>query len=152
MELFEEAINRFPKEVVSALKKTEQDPKHHPEGNVYEHIKLVYRAAQLRNETPEMLAAALFHDLGKIACTRKQDGKITSYGHESFAKHYIESYKHLFPEVAVWEEVDFICENHMRMHQFDSMRPAKQQVLMAHPYFEALQRFSKYDSEGKHEN
>lgn len=65
----------------------QQNPVHHPEGDVFEHTLLVVdRAAELRDKAQWPLAfmyAALFHDLGKVIATEiREDGKITAYGHE----------------------------------------------------------------------
>ena len=65
----------------------QQNPEHHPEGDVFEHTMLVVDcAAALRDQAKWPLAfmiAALFHDLGKVVATEVQpDGRITSYGHE----------------------------------------------------------------------
>ena len=65
-----------------------QNPKFHPEGDVFEHTMLVLDcAAALRARAKEPLAlmlAALLHDVGKRAATQVQpDGRITAYGHET---------------------------------------------------------------------
>ena len=65
----------------------EQNPKYHPEGDVFEHTMLVVDcAAGLRGRAQEPLAfmiSALLHDLGKVVATQVQeDGRITAYGHE----------------------------------------------------------------------
>lgn len=64
-----------------------QNPKFHPEGDVFEHTMLVIdAAAQLRSRSEWPLGfmlSALFHDIGKIIATETQeDGRITAYGHE----------------------------------------------------------------------
>lgn len=63
-----------------------QEPKNHPEGDVWEHTLLVVdRAAQLKKQSKDPLAlmwAALLHDIGKPDTTRKREGKIVSYGHD----------------------------------------------------------------------
>lgn len=64
-----------------------QNPKFHPEGDVFEHTMLVTDcAAELRNraEWPSaFMLSALLHDLGKCVATEvQQDGRITAYGHE----------------------------------------------------------------------
>ncbi len=64
-----------------------QDPKHHPEGNVYIHTMMVVDyAASVRDQAvrplPFMLSA-LCHDLGKAVTTQVgDDGRIHAYGHE----------------------------------------------------------------------
>lgn len=75
----------FPE--IEALAGVEQNPKFHPEGDVFEHTMLVIdAAAQLRSRAEQPLAfmlSALLHDLGKIVATEVQeDGRITAYGHE----------------------------------------------------------------------
>ncbi len=64
-----------------------QNPKYHPEGDVFEHTMLTLDcAAQLRGRAEEPLGfmfSALFHDLGKCIATEINDeGRITAYGHE----------------------------------------------------------------------
>lgn len=65
-----------------------QNPEYHPEGDVFEHTMLVVDcAAELREKAKWQLGfmiSALFHDLGKIVATEiQEDGRITSYGHET---------------------------------------------------------------------
>lgn len=63
-----------------------QEPKNHPEGDVWEHTLLVVDgAAKLKNQSKDPLAlmwAALLHDIGKPDTTKKREGKITAYGHD----------------------------------------------------------------------
>lgn len=75
----------FPE--IERLIGVEQNPKYHPEGDVFEHTMLVLdAAAELRERAEQPLPfmlAALMHDLGKIVATQVQaDGRITAYGHE----------------------------------------------------------------------
>lgn len=65
----------------------QQNPKFHPEGDVFEHTMLVLDvAATLRGRAQEPLffmLSALMHDIGKVVATEVQeDGRITAYGHE----------------------------------------------------------------------
>ena len=76
----------FPE--LQACINTPQNPKYHPEGNVFEHTMLVLDyASQLKNQAKEPLffmLSALFHDIGKpIATTTKDDGTIISYEHDT---------------------------------------------------------------------
>lgn len=65
---------------------TEQSPKHHPEGSVWNHTMLVVDgAAKVKDKSKNKRAfmwAALLHDIGKPSTTRKRKGKITSYDHD----------------------------------------------------------------------
>lgn len=77
----------FPK--LHALKKIPQDLSYHGEGDVYNHTEMVCEKLRalaewnaLSMEEQELLfLAAAFHDIGKIACTRQEDGKWVSPKH-----------------------------------------------------------------------
>jgi uncharacterized domain HDIG len=79
-------FDQYPFRLLNELKKTEQSPKHHPEGNVWNHTMLVVdEAARVKNESNDKKAfmwAALLHDIGKPDTTKKHKGKITSYDHD----------------------------------------------------------------------
>ncbi len=62
------------------LEKTPQDPKHHAEGNVLIHTKMVMWKIQQHDDI-ELSLAALFHDIGKPRKTIISDYGITSAGH-----------------------------------------------------------------------
>jgi len=68
------------------LKKAEQSPKYHPEGNVWNHTMLVVDNAA-KNKTKSInvkvfMWSALLHDMGKPDTTKNTKGRITSYDHE----------------------------------------------------------------------
>jgi tRNA nucleotidyltransferase (CCA-adding enzyme) len=72
-----------------------QEPKWHPEGDVFEHSMQALDAAAIvvqkyDNEFDKlvMLYAALCHDLGKVTTSRMIDGVIKSYGHEKDSKKF----------------------------------------------------------------
>ena len=52
---------------LSDLEGIEQSPKYHPEGNALYHSLQVYKLSTEHTDDPELWAAALFHDLGKVA-------------------------------------------------------------------------------------
>lgn len=74
---------------VDDLEKTMQEPKWHSEGNVLIHTHLVIKSlielkeyqALSKIEKLVVFLAALFHDIGKIVCTKVIDGEIRSYHH-----------------------------------------------------------------------
>ena len=73
----------------------QQNPKFHPEGDVFTHTMLTLdEAAKLRDraEVPlGFMLSALFHDLGKCVATEVQeDGRITAYGHEVLGLEMVE--------------------------------------------------------------
>ncbi len=78
----------YPFTMLGDLQKVEQSPKHHPEGNVWEHTLLVIdRAAEGRHisENPRVFMwSALLHDLGKVPATKVRKGRITAYDHDKY--------------------------------------------------------------------
>jgi len=82
----EPRFSKYPLNMLCELKKTEQSPKYHPEGSVWNHTMLVLdEAAKVRNKSKAPLVfmwAALLHDIGKPDTTRKRKGKITAYDHD----------------------------------------------------------------------
>jgi tRNA nucleotidyltransferase (CCA-adding enzyme) len=74
----------FPE--IESLQGVSQDPKWHPEGDVWVHTMLVIdEAAALRNRDDEDLAlmyAALCHDFGKPAVSVEHDGRVRSPKHD----------------------------------------------------------------------
>jgi predicted kinase len=74
---------------LDALYACPQDPVHHAEGDVGTHTRMVceelialpaWRALDLE-ERRTLFAAAVLHDVAKPACTKHEDGRITSRGH-----------------------------------------------------------------------
>lgn len=79
-------FEQYPLNLLNNLKNAQQSPKHHPEGNVWNHTMMVVdEAAKLKNESNSKKAfmwAALLHDIGKPDATKNRNGKITSYDHD----------------------------------------------------------------------
>ncbi len=79
-------FSQYPFDMLYKLKTTEQSPKHHPEGNVWNHTLLVVdEAAKVKSKSKKhdvFMWAALLHDIGKPSTTKNKKGKITSYNHD----------------------------------------------------------------------
>jgi putative nucleotidyltransferase with HDIG domain len=79
-------FDQYPLNLLKDLKKTNQSPKHHPEGNVWNHTMLVMdEAAKVKEQSSDkrvFMWAALLHDIGKPGTTRIRKGRITSYDHD----------------------------------------------------------------------
>jgi len=77
---------KYPYILIRCLLDTPQSPKHHPEGNVWNHTMLVLdNASKVKNlsENPRaFMWSALLHDLGKTTTTKIRKDKITSYDHD----------------------------------------------------------------------
>lgn len=79
-------FQKHPLNMLYDLKKTEQSPLHHPEGNVWNHTLLVVdEAAKQKAKSKSsvvLMWAALLHDIGKPSTTKERKGKLTSYDHD----------------------------------------------------------------------
>lgn len=83
-------FKEYPFNMLLDLKKTEQNPAHHPEGNVWNHTMLVLDEAAKRrvesNNSKVFMWAALLHDIGKPAATTLRNGKLTAYDHDKIGE------------------------------------------------------------------
>ncbi len=158
MKHFETYINRLPSDLVKNLKECRQSPKWHPEGVVYNHIKLVFEYADTHfHGNNELLVSSIFHDLGKLDTSeiKIKDGieKITHHGHEIKSLKYIDKYFHLFSDLTIDKDKVFaICKNHMKAHLYDSgklKKIAKREAFENLPDFEDIMNFNTCDSNGR---
>lgn len=107
----------FPE--LSALIGVEQPPRHHAEGDVWNHTMMVLdEAARLRDKTSNPFAfmmTALCHDFGKAVCTKRIKGEIHAYGHETEGLPIIKNFlDRITNENAVIKYVLNLAELHMR--------------------------------------
>ncbi len=111
-------LKYFPE--LAATSGCPQDPKWHPEGDVFTHTAYCMDAFALertQSEREDLVVglAVLCHDFGKPLCTRTgDDGKIHSYGHDTLgvkpARSFLES---MTREKSLIEEVLPLVERHM---------------------------------------
>ncbi len=84
---FQKLSGKYPE--LNLLKNIPQNPTYHGEGDVYRHTEMVCGRLlslpewrELENEEQELLfLAAAFHDMGKIYCTKQEDGSWVSPRH-----------------------------------------------------------------------
>ena len=105
----------------------EQNPKHHPEGDVWNHTMLVLDlAAKMRRQAVQPLAfmlSALCHDLGKVTATQNFDGGIRSIGHETEGVPLTEQFLgRLTNEVKLQKYVLNMVKLHMRPNMMASQK------------------------------
>ena len=92
-----ELFKKVPFNMIYNLRTTEQSPKYHPEGNVWNHTMMVVdEAAKVKSKSKDLkvfMWAALLHDIGKLSTTKIRNGRITSYDHdkvgEKLAKEFL---------------------------------------------------------------
>jgi putative nucleotidyltransferase with HDIG domain len=156
---FDELWNRLPEDIKLEMINSEQDPIWHPEGSVYNHIKLVFEYA-LKNypKDKELLLCAIFHDLGKPETKeirKDKNGKIriSNHGHEYKSVKYIDKYFHLYSDVSNnKEKVLEICINHMKAHlylDYQLKKPNKRKNFEELKYFNEIINFTHCDTNKK---
>ena len=91
--------------IISELEKIPQEKKFHPEGNVWNHTKMVVDVAAKINSFSSnaqiFMWAALLHDIGKITTTKFIKGRYRSYNHDKEGAHIT------YELLKVYENIDF---------------------------------------------
>lgn len=116
----EPEFKKYPLNLILKLKDTEQSPKYHPEGNVWNHTMMVVDAAaavrEMSSNPRVFMWAALLHDIGKPETTRNRKGKITSYDHDKVGAKRAEEFLRVYTEDEVFiKQVTSLVRYHMHM-------------------------------------
>jgi hypothetical protein len=132
-----------------------QATKWHPEGNSLKHIILVLRRAYNKfGDDPNMIMAALFHDLGKMDtyAINPKTGDPTAYGHDAKSGDYVKQYADwiLSFEGTNIDVIEYLVINHMKMKPstWSVMKQAKKDPIEQNPAFKSLQDFETIDIGG----
>lgn len=147
---FETFIREIPepiKEILNLCKTTPQSPKWHPEGNVYNHIRIVFNRS-LKIGKIDFMISAIFHDLGKAEKTiLKEDGNYSAYDHEKVSEDLVLSFSDWIESVGGnVERIYEIVSNHMRIKYLSEFRRGKKIQIMESPYFRDLLTFAELDN------
>lgn len=107
-------------------------------GDAYFHSILVWNHLNMKNRSFLCQLAGLFHDTGKAYCSRMENGRIISYGHEKKSTEIVEKWmkEYKFSNSDI-EYVVGIVANHMKFHQA-GMSNATLRKLMVKPFFNDL--------------
>ena len=83
---FNGELDELPFYMIKRLERVDQSPKHHPEGNVWNHTMMVIdNGAKYRDKADDKRAfmwSLLLHDIGKFNTTKIRKGRLTSYDHD----------------------------------------------------------------------
>lgn len=103
------------------LDQVKQNPRWHPEGDVWTHTLLVIENLPA-NASFAMSLSALFHDTGKASKTViSETGHISAHGHEGVSeKIALEILDFLGADEQLTKEVAFIVRHHMTAHNKDA--------------------------------
>lgn len=120
---------------ISAMKGVAQPEKYHPEGDVFEHTKLML--SNMPFPSDELAWAVLLHDVGKPQTfSIGDDGKEKFICHAehgtTIAERILKNLR--FPSDFI-DNVCFAVKNHMRFASVCDMRPSKYKALIAEPTF-----------------
>jgi hypothetical protein len=154
---FDILFKRLPISIHTDMKNCIQDKRYHPEGSALIHTDFVFNnILKLYFDDkylPELLVAAIFHDLGKPKKTEKRivDGieKISHIKHELASLDYIDEYFDLFSDVTTNKEMVFeIVKYHMHAHLYETgkiKKPGKIQAFEQLNCFKQIIQFTKCD-------
>jgi poly(A) polymerase len=137
---------------IAATIACEQTPNYHPEGSVYNHIRLMLQ--QLPKEAPESLPwAALLHDVAKPVTASRDDatGAIHFYGHEKVGAEMAEALlqRLKFPRKQT-EEIATAVLHHMQFKDVKNMRKARLRRMLMRETFPLELQLHKLDCLGSH--
>ena len=118
-------LDVFP--LVAALREVPQDPRWHPEGDVYVHTMRVLDAARpLANALPieareVLMLAALAHDFGKPATTVREGDRVRAHGHEGESAQLAQAWlKSLRFSERIVSATTMLVQHHLAPSQFVS--------------------------------
>jgi putative nucleotidyltransferase with HDIG domain len=84
--LKDHVLDKYPFSMIKDLQDVDQNPKYHPEGNVFIHTMMVVdEGANSREKSKDkriLMWALLLHDIGKKPTTKLRKGRLTSYNHD----------------------------------------------------------------------
>lgn len=93
-------LDDYPFNMLKHLVDTPQEPKHHPEGSVWNHVMMVVdngaKYRHLSTDKREFMWALLLHDIGKKPTTKLRKGRITSYDHDSIGAEMVSEFLNFF--------------------------------------------------------
>lgn len=121
----------FPE--ICMLHGCEHDPKHHPEGDAFEHTMLALDSCPSKNFATQL--CVLFHDVGKplTRCGTHY------YGHDNVgARTMLFIAERMSFSNELRDAIAFCCANHMKMHRIEEMRAIKRREIYDSKYFPKL--------------
>jgi poly(A) polymerase len=130
---------------IEQMKGVEQGPEHHPEGDVFTHTLLTLSHLEAPSES--LAYGCLLHDVAKPVCVRKEDDRITFYGHTDRGAEMAEAVlKRLKRGRATWERVSYLVKNHLRHTQAPKMRLSTLKRFLREDGFPELLELARIDA------
>lgn len=135
---------------LAALEDTKQPPEYHAEGDVAQHTRLAVEACP-PGSSPDLLWAALLHDIGKPVVTRDEDTRVSARGHHTLGAEMTEVIlNRLGMPQEQRERITWAVKNHLfhlswNLTSPDQVSP-RQKRFIADPRFPLLLELLKVDS------
>jgi poly(A) polymerase len=146
---------------IAAMKGVEQPPEFHPEGDVFQHTKLMLEmmseaalAASAPYHDPVVLAfAVLLHDVGKPPTFERATDRIRFNDHDRIGADMADAIlrRLRFPNDQIEKIVRCVAE-HMRFQFVKEMRPAKLKRILARDTFPEELELHRIDCASSHRN
>ena len=136
---------------VAALKGVQQPPQFHPEGDVFQHTRLMLSLLPNDVSVP-LVFSVLFHDLGKArTATVDETGRIRFSGHDKLGAAMTDELMHRlrFSRAEIEATVEAV-EQHMIFKDVPRMRVARLKRFMARPNFDDELELHRVDCLGSH--
>ena len=136
---------------VDALKGCQQPPQFHPEGDVFQHTRLMLSLLPEQVSLPLALSV-LFHDIGKPATASVDEtGRIRFSGHDKLGATMTEALMQRlrFSRAEIDATVEAV-EQHMVFKDAPNMRVARLKRFMARPHFADELELHRVDCLGSH--
>ena len=96
----EKVLDDYPFSVIGDLRDVQQNPKYHPEGNVFIHTMMVVDEGAINRDKSDdkraFMWALLLHDVGKKPTTKMRKGRLTSYDHDKVGEKMAEKFLEYF--------------------------------------------------------
>ena len=138
-----ELLDKFLPEV-KAMQGVKQQPEHHPEGDVSQHVLAALRSSTVKDK-PITTLAILFHDIGKpdtyaLTPTAKYpDGKHTFYGHD---REGVGVFRNIANRLKFSNDekraIAWVIDNHMKPYKAAEMKPSKLLALKNNEFWPEL--------------
>jgi putative nucleotidyltransferase with HDIG domain len=112
-------LDKYPFSMIKDLQDVDQNPKFHPEGNVFIHTMMVIDEGaknKVRSKNKRaFMWALLLHDVGKKPTTKLRKGRLTSYNHDSVGADMVREFLNYFNEEESFiDEVRGLVRWHMQ--------------------------------------
>jgi poly(A) polymerase len=135
---------------LAAMHGVEQPPNYHPEGDVYEHVRLML--TKVKEPNLDLALGILFHDVAKKATSKvDENGRIRFNEHESvgavMAEHIMTDLRYDNKSI---ETVKELVRHHMQFKDVPKMRPSTLKRMMSRPTFQLELELHRIDCESSH--